>query len=142
MKLTVDTRHDSLEDALAAVRAAFGPNAEATSTRQSRKSARPNPRGNVSGAKRSGSGAQPATKSAHKRSPTNKNVGNVQRPLATKKSGRNISTAAVNLTSNTAPPGQADAIRAWAKAQSMDVKRAGRLPAAVIRAYQQQAHHN
>ena len=38
--------------------------------------------------------------------------------------------------------GQAEAIRAWAKAQGMDVKRAGRLPAAVIRTYQEQAHHD
>ena len=142
MKLTVDTRHDSLEDALAAVRAAFGPNADATRTRQSRTSARPNPRGNATAAKRSGSGAQPGAKSADKRSPAKKTAGNVQRPLDTKKSGRKIAPAAVNLSSNTAPAGQAEAIRAWAKAQGMDVKRAGRLPAAVIRTYQEQAHHD
>ena len=44
-------------------------------------------------------------------------------------------------TSNSAPPGQADAIRAWAKARGMTVKQAGRLPAAVIQAYQDRPDH-
>jgi hypothetical protein len=40
-------------------------------------------------------------------------------------------------SSNIAPAGQADSIRAWAKAKGMEVKQAGRLPAAVIQAYQE-----
>ncbi len=44
-------------------------------------------------------------------------------------------------TSNIAPPGQADAIRAWAKERGMTVKQAGRLPAAVIQAYQDRPDH-
>jgi len=39
--------------------------------------------------------------------------------------------------SNTAPPGQADLVRAWARDQGMPVKAAGRMPAAVITAYNQ-----
>jgi hypothetical protein len=41
---------------------------------------------------------------------------------------------------NIAPPGQADAVRAWAKEQGMEVKNAGRLPAAVIQAFQDATH--
>jgi len=44
-------------------------------------------------------------------------------------------------TSNIAPPGQADAIRAWAKTRGMKVKQAGRLPAVVIQAYQEWPDH-
>jgi hypothetical protein len=44
-------------------------------------------------------------------------------------------------TSNIAPPGQADTIRAWAQEQGMEVKQAGRLPAAVIKAYQEWPDH-
>jgi Lsr2 protein len=46
----------------------------------------------------------------------------------------------MNPTSNIAPPGQADAIRAWARAQGMEVKQAGRLPAAVIQTYRESFH--
>jgi hypothetical protein len=46
----------------------------------------------------------------------------------------------MNPTSNIAPRGQADAIRAWANAQGMQVKQAGRLPAAVIQAYRESSH--
>jgi hypothetical protein len=41
---------------------------------------------------------------------------------------------------NVAPPGQSEAIRAWARSQGMQVADAGRMSAAVIAAYQ--AHHN
>jgi len=37
--------------------------------------------------------------------------------------------------SNTAPPGQAEVVRAWARAHGMQVKSAGRMPSAVISAY-------
>ena len=51
------------------------------------------------------------------------------------------STRSMNLSSNIAPAGQADAIRAWAQKQGMEVKQAGRLPAAVIQAYQERPDH-
>jgi len=41
---------------------------------------------------------------------------------------------------NIAPPGQSDTIRAWARAQGMQVADAGRMSASVIAAYK--AHHN
>jgi hypothetical protein len=41
---------------------------------------------------------------------------------------------------NIAPPGQSDTIRAWARAQGMQVADAGRMSAAVIAAYK--THHN
>jgi hypothetical protein len=48
----------------------------------------------------------------------------------------------MNPTTNIAPPGQADAIRAWAKTQGMAVKQAGRLSAAVIQAYEVRPDHD
>jgi len=123
MKVTVDTRHDSLEEALATVRAAFG-------------SSGTSPNGDEHTAKRAQSVGTPAATPAVKRLPAS-------RSTTTKKaSGRNgrKPTAPKNRTSNIAPRGQADAIRAWAKAQGMQVKQAGRLPAAVIQAYRESSH--
>lgn len=105
MKVIIDTRHDTLEDALAAVRSAFG--AAATlelSALDEQPSTRRNGRNGRSGPKR-----------------------------------RN--TAAMNPTSNIAPKGESDKVRAWARAQGIEVKDSGRMPAAVIRAYQA-AHAN
>ena len=162
MKVTVDTRHDSLEEALATVHAAFGssttqptsPGAIATepatappATRQATKPAR----------SRKGTAARPATKrSPAKRSPatsaatktvpngtsaSSKTPGKTAR--ATRASTRNgtKATSSITPTSNIAPPGQADAIRAWAQARGMKVKQAGRLPAAAIQAYQDSPDH-
>jgi Lsr2 len=124
MKVTVDTRHDSLEEALATVRAAFG-------------SGGTSPNGGGYTAKRRRSVGSAAATPVAKRSPTG-------RPTTTKKaSGRNgrKATAPMNPTSNVAPRGQADAIRTWAMAQGMQVKKAGRLPAAVIQAYRESSHN-
>ncbi len=125
MKVTFDTRHDSLEEALATVRAAFG--SSGTSANEGGPTAK---RGqSIRGAAGTPSG---------NRSPTGRAT------TARKASGRTgpKPTAPANPSSNTAPPGQADAIRAWAKAQGMQVKQAGRLPAAVLKAYRESASHN
>ena len=123
MKVTVDTRHDSLEEALATVRAAFGsngtlPNGAEHATRRARSAGSPTATTKVPGS--------PAGRATTVR----------------KASGRNgrKPTARMNPTSNIAPRGQADAIRAWAKAHGMQVKQAGRLPAAVIQAYRESSH--
>jgi hypothetical protein len=52
------------------------------------------------------------------------------------------STTSMNPAPNIAPPGQAEVIRAWAKTQGLKVKQAGRLPAAVIQAYQERPAHD
>ena len=122
MKVTVDTRHDSLEEALATVRAAFGSNGTS-------------PNGNAHTAERAQSVSAAATPVA-KRAPARRAT------TTTKASGRNARkpTAPISPTSNIAPRGQADTIRAWAKTQGMQVKQAGRLPAAVIQAYRESPH--
>ncbi len=93
MKVTIDTRHDSLDRALAAIRSAYGVAAGPSA---------------VDG------------------------DGTVETPPVR----RRRNTAAMNPTSNIAPEGESDKIRAWARAQGLEVKDSGRMPAAVIRAYQ------
>jgi len=194
MKVTVDTRHDSLEEALATVHAAFG-----SSTTQSAPAALattpPAAMGHIAkpAGSRKGPAARPGTKSPAKRAATKTvpaspsaraaevSAGPASRthvaapsaetsrqPVPAKKVANSTSKAAAvrnaprsksarkrapaksaaarngtkstrstNPTSNIAPPGQADTIRAWAKQRGMDVKEAGRLPAAVIQAYQE-----
>ena len=131
MKVTVDTRHDSLEEALATVQAAFGsstmrPASAALATEPATPPAAMRQVAKRAGS-RKGTAAKPGTK----------------RASAKKASARHKakSTSSINATSNIAPPGQADAIRAWAKTQGMQVKQAGRLPAAVIQAYQERPDH-
>jgi hypothetical protein len=139
MKVTVDTRHDSLEEALATVHAAFG-----SATKQlvprvvATEPASPQAMRHV--AKRSGSRKQAASRTGTKRSPAKKAA---KSALATNAPARNgaKSTISMTSTSNIAPPGQADAIRAWARTQGMEVKQAGRLPAAVIQAYHELPDH-
>src|SRR5688572_16274663 len=124
MKVTIDTRHDALEEALATVRAAIG-SSGTSSTRGEHTAKRAQPAGSA------------AARPVAKRLPA-------RRSTTTKKaSGRNERkpTAPKDRTSNIAPRGQADAIRAWARAQGMQVKQAGRLPAAVIQAYQESTHN-
>ena len=192
MKVTVDTRHDSLEEALATVHAAFG----STPTQPVSAAARRNPQHRRSHAPRSqasripqGAAAGPGTKRSPARARrglsapavdvpaapawTHAAAPSAETPLrpvpakkaakapqgcrrrrlprhralqeapAKKRAARNgtKSTSSINPTSNIAPPGQADAIRAWAKTQGMQVKQAGRLPAAVIQAYQASPDH-
>jgi hypothetical protein len=90
VKVTIDTRHDSLEHALAAVRSAYGVPDD----------------------------PDDAGDGAFRPSPRRRN------------------TAAMNPTSNIAPRGESDKIRAWARDQGLEVKDSGRMPAAVIRAYE------
>ena len=167
MKITVDTRHDSLEEALATVHAAFGSSTtqptpagvatkpvtapaatpQVTKRAGSRTRAAASPGTKGSPAKRSPAKRSPATTAATKTvangtSASSKNP-RKKAPTTKASSARNgtKATSSMTPTSNIAPPGQADAIRAWAKAQGMTVKQAGRLPAAVIQAYQDRPHH-
>jgi hypothetical protein len=131
MKVTVDTRHDSLDEALATVRAAFG--ASGSFNHDDRRNEMPDvARANVSGA----NGASPAGRASAK--PVAKRTPAKRTTRAARPSGRNETkpTGSMKATSTIAPAGRAEAIRSWAKAQGMEVKQAGRLPAAVIQAYQ------
>ena len=125
MKVTIDTRHDSLDEALATVRAAFGSSGTSSSGGE-HTAKRAQPAGSA--------GAKPLAKRLPARQATT-----AKKASTAKASGRNQRkpTAPTDRSSNIAPRGQADAIRAWAKAQGMQVKQAGRLPAVVIQAYQE-----
>ena len=162
MKVTVDTRHDSLEEALATVHAAFGssttqPTPAAVATEPAtppaamRQTSQASRIAQGDGRKARNQALSRKEVSCHERprprlshtapSASSKNPG--KRAPATKASARNgtKATSSMTPTSNIAPPGQADTIRAWAKAQGMKVKQAGRLPAAVIQAYQESPDH-
>jgi hypothetical protein len=166
MKVTVDTRHDSLEEALATVHVAFG-----SSTTQLARATVATERATAQVAKRAGTRARPAARPQTKKSPaktaapktllagasprvepTSKAADVTKAPPSTSPVKRRPTTTgsarngakpvrSMNSASNIAPPGQADAIRAWAKTQRMEVKEAGRLPAAVIQAYQESPDH-
>jgi hypothetical protein len=202
MKVTVDTRHDSLEEALATIHAAFGsitrqpapvPVAKESATplaatrpvakrSGSRKPAAARPGSNrpramkattkivaadppaplvdVSAAPANRTHvAAPSAETSPRTVPTKNAAKGASKAVTVKRASGSKSSAttapakkvsarhgrrsmsSMNPSSNIAPPGQADAIRAWAKTQGMDVKQAGRLPAVVIQAYQEWPDH-
>jgi hypothetical protein len=117
MQVTIDTRHDTLEEALAVLRLAFARTSEPAPAR----SAEAWRTGKKTAAKksRSSTSARETKASAASRSPA----------------GKKAATSRGARRRNVAPPGQADVVRAWARAQGMHVKPAGRLSAAVVSAY-------
>ena len=131
MKVMVDTRHDSLEEALATVRAAFGSSGDTPNAGRAPERKFNVGDGNPRPAQRAKSADRVVATPVTKSSPT--------KSTAARTSGRKGKqrTGSMNQTSNIAPPGQADAIRAWARTQGLEVKQAGRLPASVIQAYQE-----
>jgi hypothetical protein len=138
MKLTVDTRYDTLESALATVREAFGAGQEqARGTQPKAIPARTaiKQAGSSRGAKK-----VPVKSSAPRSAATRKSRATKASPKEVGARGTAKKSAAQSATPvNVAPPGEADAIRAWARSQGMAVKSAGRLPTSVITAYT--AHH-
>ena len=129
MKVTVDTRHDSLDEALATVRAAFGASGDFVTDDGDG----PNKTPDVAGVDVSITGASPAGPASATPAATRTPAPRSTR--AGRPSGRNRGEPAGSMkaTSTIAPQG----IRSWAKSQGMEVKRAGRLPAAVIQAYRE-----
>jgi hypothetical protein len=79
----------------------------------------------------------PATRTVSKSGSANGSVVKTKRVAAKK---AKPAQAQPPKPANVAPPGQSDTIRAWARAQGMQVADAGRMSAAVIAAYK--AHHN
>jgi hypothetical protein len=199
MQVTIDTRHDTLEEALAVIQLAFAhgkglgaargtvePTGPARRNRAGRSGGR---RGSSPAARvRNDAGAAPATsdgsaaqaaaeaaaaavedaapsragasarkapaketaasKGATKKAPTK--TAPVKKAAvkkaaasrsATKQAPASKSAASPDTGgSRTAPVGRAEVVRAWARDQGMQVKAAGRMPAAVIRAYDE-AHN-
>jgi Lsr2 len=118
MQVTIDTRHDTLEEALAVIQLAFADAREPAS------------------ASSGGSGRRGTNKTAAKNTRSSKSAKEADAPAVRKAStGKRTATSRGDRRSNIAPPGQADLVRAWARAQGMEVKPAGRLSAAVVSAY-------
>lgn len=136
MKVTVDTRHDSLNEALATVRAAFGTSGDASNNGDRPNTTPDVARAKVSSANGDSAAAVPSAAPVANRTPA-KRTNRAARP-----SSRNrITPRSMEATSTVGPAGRAEAIRSWAKSQGMEVKQAGRLPAAVIQAYQESSQH-
>ncbi len=118
MQVTIDTRHDSLEEALAVIQLAFSRAGDPASAGSAR-------------SRRTG-----IKKTAAKKSQASKPAKGIVAPAVSKaRAGKGAATSRVDRRPNVAPPGQADVVRAWARAQGMHVKPAGRLSAAVVSAY-------
>ena len=118
MQVTIDTRHDTLEEALAVIQLAFAgasvpPQASSAAPRRTGKT------NTVAKKSRSSKSAKATTAPAPRRAPA----------------GKKGATSRVDRRPNIAPPGQAEVVRAWARTQGMQVKPAGRLSAAVVSAY-------
>jgi hypothetical protein len=118
MQVTIDTRHDTLPEALAVIQLAFSGASERA------------PAGSA-GTRRTG-----ARKTTAKKSRPPKPAKGSAGPAVTKAAARKrTAKSRMDPRPNIAPSGQADVVRAWARAQGMHVKPAGRLSAAVLSAY-------
>ena len=169
MRITIDTREDSYEDALGVLRRAYGRHrlprksqespvvSEVVDSGSAGAVAEESDNRSATGAGREGAGLRkppakatkkaaarrsPATKTAAAESPGSKSTAN---RASGKKPARNAPArrrpaaprkhSASGAAANTAPRGQSEAVRAWAQAQGMQVRRRGRMPAKVISAY-------
>ncbi len=152
MRITIDTREDSYEDALGVLRRAYGRHRVARKTESSRgalassetgavaeesdvqsasgrrKDARSR-RGPAKGGGRPAAKRTSATRTSAVESSVSKSTG---KGAAGGKAPRKRSTGAA---ANAAPRGESEAVRAWAKDQGMQVRARGRMPAKVIAAY-------
>lgn len=150
MKVTIDTRHDTLEEALGVVTLAFGSNGKAATSKTRRQVERA-----TSGRKQRGQESasrtvpEPApTKAAaskaqlRTRTVTKNATANGLSPKAKRAGAKKTSVTTAGTPpprpANVAPPGQSDSIRAWARSRGMQVADAGRMSAAVIAAYHAQ----
>ena len=167
MRITIDTKEDSYEDALGVLRRAYGrhrllPKPEATPavpdavdmssagavTQESDNRSASGGRGGDAGPKKPP--AKATKKTAAKRTPASQadarstvSKSTVKRASG-KKAGRRASAPgragaprkrSASGAANTAPRGQSEAVRAWAREQGMQVRKRGRMPAQVISAY-------
>ena len=171
MRITIDTREDSYEDALGVLRRAYGRHRVTRKAEDSRGGGDSSEGGVVAkeAGMRSGSvgrtdaslrrgpareGGRPAakrtsaTRAAAVESPVSKSTGKravgrnaVRGVPADGRPGAPRKRAAAGVATNTAPRGKSEAVRAWAQDQGMQVRARGRMPAKVIAAYLE-AHPN
>jgi len=168
MRISIDTREDSYEDALGVLRRAYGRHGiarkpeespavpEAVDSSAGGKAADASGDRSASGAARvdAGSRTPPAKrtkKAAAKRTPAPKAAAQTPASKATakrasgKKTARSVpisgspggsrKRSTSRVAANVAPPGQSEAVRAWAQAQGIQVSNRGRMPAKAIAAY-------
>jgi Lsr2 len=170
MRITIDTREDSYEDALGVLRRAYGWHRLARTTEEppavpsavdlsnggavpgeaddrstsgaGRKDARLRKGRPMKGDRKAAAKRASATRAAAMGSPGPKPTG---KRASVKKAARSApghgragaprKHAPAGVAANTAPRGQSEAVRAWAKEQGMQVRARGRMPAQVIAAY-------
>jgi hypothetical protein len=162
VRVSFDTQQDSYEDALAVLRRAYGRrgpvrkqvdatpegHADADEGAESASDSAAAVK-KASASKSTTSRVRATKKAATKKAPTKKTV---SKKTASKKTAtRNASSVpvakrpgratrrevgATGTVTNVAPPGQSEAVRAWAREQGMQVSDRGRMPASVIAAYE------
>ena len=142
VRITIDTREDSYEDALGVLRRAYGRHRVARKTGESPAAV------NSSGGGRPGAKRTSAARATAVEAPVSKSTGKraaakkgARGAPAGKRPGAPRTRAAAGVAANTAPRGESEAVRAWAQAQGMQVRARGRMPAKVIAAYLE-AHPN
>ena len=162
MRVSFDTQQDSYEDALAVLRRAYGRrgpvrkqvdatpegHAEADEVAESasdsaaavkKASASKSTTSRVSATKKAATKKAPTKKPPTKKPPTKKTATRKASPVPiAKRPGRATrgEVGATGAVTNVAPPGQSEAVRAWAREQGMQVSDRGRMPASVIAAYE------
>ena len=162
MRVSFDTQQDTYEDALAVLRRAYGrrgpvrkqvdatPEGHADADEVAESASDSAADVKKASASKPTTSRVPATKkaatkkAATKRAPTKKTA---TKKTATRKAssvpvakrpGRATrrEVGATGAVTNVAPPGQSEAVRAWAREQGMQVSDRGRMPATVIAAYE------
>ena len=171
VRITIDTREDSYEDALGVLRRAYGRHRVTRKTQESRGGG--DSSGGGAAAKESGTRSAPAVRkdASLRRGPARgsgrpaakrtsaTSAAAVESPVPTStgtrvavgkaargapaggRPGAPRKRAAAGLATNTAPRGESEAVRAWAQDQGMQVRARGRMPSKVIAAYLE-AHPN
>ena len=165
MRISFDTQEDTYEDALAVLRRAYGRRGPARKRDESQAGAEPEkPAAEKKAASRKRNKSAGTRPSETRKAVTSTGAGSargeisappMRRPRSTSESatgkvGTMRGTArprrvtrkktSAGAAANVAPPGQSEAVRAWARAQGMPVSDRGRMPASVIAAYE--AAHN
>jgi hypothetical protein len=167
VRITIDTREDSYEDALGVLRRAYGRHRLTRKTEEPPAGteagkgspvAKESGRRSASGRARTDAGLRKRTTKATKRPAAKRTsatrVAAAESPVSKTTVGKRASATkaargssartrpgaprrgpASGVASNTAPPGESEVVRAWAREQGMQVSARGRMPARVISAY-------
>ena len=157
MRVSFDTQQDTYEDALAVLRRAYGrrgpvrkqvdatPEGHADADEVAESASDSAAAVKKASASKSTTSRVPATKKAATKKAATKKTATKKTatrkassvPVA-KRPGRATrrEVGATGAVTNVAPPGQSEAVRAWAREQGMQVSDRGRMPATVIAAYE------